>query len=61
MATSVNQDGPRRIEVTLRNISALFNSLDPSPFRDKDLDAEAEAFIVSWAQEYPVEEPLQAT
>ena len=51
-------DGRRLIEVTLRNISAFFNSLDPSPFRDKDLDAEAEAFIVSWAQEYPMEEPL---
>lgn len=47
MTTPLNQDGPRRIEVTLRNISALFNSLDPSPFRDKDLDAEAEAFILS--------------
>ena len=57
-STPVAPDGRRRIEVTLRNISALFNSLDPSPFRDKDLDAEAEAFIVSWAQEYPVEEPL---
>ncbi len=58
MAVLATQVDPNRIEVTLRNISALFNSLDPSPFRDKDLDAEAEAFIVSWAQEYPVEEPL---
>ncbi len=58
MAALAPQVDPHRIEVTLRSISALFNSLDPSPFRDKDLDAEAEAFIVSWAQEYPMEEPL---
>ena len=58
MAALNPQVDPHRIEVTLRNISALFNSLDPSPFRVKDLDAEAEAFIVSWAQEYPAEEPL---
>ncbi len=31
----------------------LFNSLDPSPFRDRDLDAEAESYLVSWAQELP--------
>lgn len=27
--------------------------MDPSPFIEKDLDSEAEAFIVGWAQEFP--------
>jgi hypothetical protein len=27
--------------------------MDPSPFIEKDLDDKAEAFIVSWAQEFP--------
>ena len=49
---------PGRIELRLHNINQLFNSLDPSPFREKDLDAEAEDFIVSWAQELPRAEPL---
>lgn len=42
-----------RIEVRLRELGQLFNSLDPSPFVDRDLDAAAEEFIVSWARESP--------
>lgn len=42
-----------RIEVRLRDLAQLFNSLDPSPFIDRDLDADAEEFIVSWARELP--------
>ena len=33
--------------------------MDPSPFIEKDLDDDAEEFIVSWAQEYPHEDPLR--
>ena len=29
----------------------LFNSIDPSPYRDRDLDRNAEEFIVGWAKE----------
>ncbi len=46
------------IEIHLREISQLFNSMDPSPFNEKDLDRNAEDFIVSWAQEYPLSEPV---
>jgi hypothetical protein len=42
-----------RIEVRLRELAQLFNSLDPSPFVDRDLDGAAEEFIVSWAREVP--------
>jgi hypothetical protein len=41
------------ISLTIRDIAQLFNSIDPSPFYEKDLDSEAEAFIVGWAQEFP--------
>ena len=44
---------PNRIEVRLRELAQLFNSMDPSPFLDRDLDADAEEFIVSWAREMP--------
>ena len=47
------------IEIRLDNIHQLFNSMDPSPFHERDLDHDAEEFIVSWAQEYPVNEPLR--
>ncbi len=49
---------PHKIEVNLREISQLFNSMDPSPFQEKDLDQDAEEFIVSWAREYPRDEPV---
>lgn len=41
------------IEVKLTELNQLFNSLDPSPFHERDLDHDAEEFIVSWAQEHP--------
>jgi hypothetical protein len=42
-----------RIEVYVSRLSQLFNAMDPSPFRDKDLDPNAEQFIVDWAREAP--------
>ncbi len=48
-----------KIRLHLREISQLFNSMDPSPFQEKDLDQDAEEFIVSWAQEYPRKEPIE--
>ncbi|MCE0497919.1 MAG: hypothetical protein LV481_08255 [Methylacidiphilales bacterium] len=47
-----------QIQLNLRDINQLFNTIDPSPFPEKDLDRSAEDFIVSWAQEFPVEEPV---
>jgi len=32
--------------------------MDSSPFHEKDLDEDAEEFIVSWAEEYPVHDPI---
>lgn len=51
-------DHPHRIELKLHDVSQLFNSMDPSPFHEKDLDHDAEEFIVSWAQEYPADAPV---
>ncbi len=47
------------IELNLRDIDQLFNTMDPSPFHEKDLDHDAEEFIVSWAQEFHLHEPLE--
>jgi len=41
------------IEVRLREISQLFDSLDPSPFHEKDLDHRAEDYILESARELP--------
>jgi hypothetical protein len=32
--------------------------MDPSPFQEKDLDDDAEEFIVGWAQEFPHRDPV---
>lgn len=50
--------GTHPIQLQLREISQLFNSLDPSPFNEQDLDRDAEEFIVSWARELPWRQPL---
>lgn len=55
----VHDPGYPLIELDLREIAQLFNSMDPSPFHEKDLDHDAEEFIVSWAEEYPAEQPLR--
>ena len=46
------------IEVHVGELKQLFNAMDPSPFREKDLDPKAEEFIVGWAREVPDEAPL---
>lgn len=50
---------PNVIRLRLRELSQLFNSLDPSPFIDRDLDADADDFIVSWARELPPHQELK--
>src|SRR5436305_14761311 len=41
------------MRVRVRELSQLLNTIAPSPFQDRDLDAEAERFIVSWARDLP--------
>jgi hypothetical protein len=46
------------IELRVEKIAQLFHSLDPYPFRERDLDKEAEDYIVSWARELDVDRPI---
>jgi len=50
---------PHRIELNLHDLGQLFNTMDPSPFHEKDLDRDAEEFITSWVREFPVQEPVE--
>jgi len=45
------------IEVRLRELNQLFDALDPSPFREKDLDGKAEEYIVESVKELPTRAP----
>ncbi|MCX6953603.1 MAG: hypothetical protein NTV51_15740 [Verrucomicrobia bacterium] len=44
--------GSATISLRLRELAQLFNSMDPSPFHERDLDADAEEFIVGSALEH---------
>ena len=51
--------GPRALlELHLGDVRQLFNSFDPAPFRERDLDPTATDYIVDWAEETPKGQPL---
>lgn len=49
------------IHVHVSDLRQLFNAIDPSPFRERDLDPGAEEFIVTWARELPRSAPPALT
>ena len=51
----------RHLELRVRELGQLFNSMDPTPFLNKDLDREAEAFIETWALGLPPDSRLHIT
>src|SRR4051794_6498856 len=55
---SLETDGSRVIELELRNVTQLFNPMDPSPVENRDLNNDVEEFVVSSAQEYRPDQAL---
>jgi len=51
-------DTCRLIEVRVGELRQLFNAIDPSPFHERDLDKDAEGFIVEWAKDFARDAPL---
>ena len=47
------------IEIRVDRLAQLFHTLDPFPFWEKDLDQEAEEYIVGWARELPDKRPIR--
>lgn len=45
----ISQHPTHTLELRVRELAQLFNSLDPTPFLNKDLDHACEAFIDNWA------------
>jgi hypothetical protein len=52
-------NAPGLIELRLNNVGQLFNTMDPSPFHERDLDHDAEEFILSWAREHERDSDLR--
>jgi hypothetical protein len=50
---------PATIELRVRELGQIFNSLDPSPFTERDLDDDAEAYIIGWAREVDTGAPFR--
>ena len=46
------------IEVLAEDLLQLFNPIDPTPLRERDLDPRVEAFIVDWSREVSRQKPL---
>jgi hypothetical protein len=46
------------IEVRVNDLRQLFDSLDPSPFVQRDLDPRAAEFIEGWGRDLPAHAPL---
>ncbi|WP_063831430.1 hypothetical protein [Bradyrhizobium japonicum] len=46
-----DQTSEEVIELRVDDIAQLFHTLDPFPFRERDLDREAEEYIIGWARE----------
>ena len=47
------------IDVWLSTLQQLFNSFDPSPFHERDLDRDAEEYIVGTADEFRSTQPVR--
>ncbi len=46
-------DGRILIEIKLSSVMQLFNSFDPAPFHEKELDSAAEHYIVETVKDFP--------
>jgi hypothetical protein len=57
-SSPISRPSSGTIEVRVRDVDQLFNTIDPSPFLDRDLDRDAEEYIVSSARELPSDVPL---
>ncbi len=55
----MNPPATSTIRLSLRELAQLFNSLDSSPFVDRDLATDAEEFITSSARELPPRHELE--
>jgi hypothetical protein len=53
------EDGVVLVEIRLTSLRQLFNSLDPAPFHEQDLDKDAEAYIVDSVSEFALAVPMR--
>jgi hypothetical protein len=47
------------IKLKLKDFRQFFNSLDPSPFLERDLDDDASEYIVESVKDFPIKRPMR--
>lgn len=52
------EDGRVLIEIKLHEVRQIFNSLDPAPFYEKDLDEAAVKYIIDAVNEFEIGRPI---
>lgn len=52
-------DGKETIEIRVNDALQLFDSRDPAPFRDRDLDDDFTDYVIASADEIPMRTPLR--
>lgn len=57
-ALYAEHEGKTLIEVELHSMMQIFNSFDPAPFHEKELDADAEEYIYNSVAEFSLKKPL---
>lgn len=58
---TTHQPSVHHLDLRIKQMDQLFNSLDPTPFLNKDLDHDAEAFMETWAQGFSSRSKLRIT
>ncbi|WP_229390387.1 hypothetical protein [Methanosarcina sp. DH2] len=53
------REGKLLIELELHSMMQIFNSFDPAPFHEKELDEEAEVYIYNIVGEFSLKKPLE--
>jgi uncharacterized membrane protein YgdD (TMEM256/DUF423 family) len=53
------RDGEAVIELRLKTLAQLYDSLDPSPFREKALDRNVESWLIECAEEHGPDQSLR--
>lgn len=56
--TPASAAGHALLELRVGELRQIFDSMDPAPFRARDLDPQAADYIVGWAEEAPPRAPL---
>lgn len=49
----------KTLDVHVDTSDRLFNSIDPAPFRDRDLDPDVITYVVEWAEDQPGDAALK--